>query len=295
MRKEDHGGGDGGDGFTRQTMAEQNPARLLSAAFPTPPPFYKHFTKQNVTRLRELRKEAEKNQPSETDGSGNAVIDVASLPPELRFLVPPEPPADGRYKAFGADYDVCLVLHVAARTSLRALTLTSDQLAQPTQSLESAGIPQLYPADVAESEPTLHLQKLTQAILLNFLELVGTLSVNPTQATQKVEDLQNLFYNVHDLINRYRPHQARESLILMMEEQVDKVKQDIARVNEAKEKMVGLLKGIEGLQTTAADTTSSEPPAKPPSSTESNTKSPEQRRLDAQRSMWDTLDSELGG
>lgn len=87
-------------------MAEQAQARMLSAAFPTPPPFYKHFTKQNVTKLRELRKEAAKNKFECDDESHQPQIDVLSLPPELRFLVPPEPPADGRYRSFGGDYDV---------------------------------------------------------------------------------------------------------------------------------------------------------------------------------------------
>lgn len=74
------------------------------------------------------------------------------------------------------------------------------------------------------------------------------LSVNPTQGPEKVEHLQQLFYNVHDLINRYRPHQARESLILTMEEQVDKIKADVSRVSEAKLKMGTLLKGMETLK-----------------------------------------------
>lgn len=80
-------------------MAEQTQqARMLSAAFPTPPPYYKHFTKQNVTKVRQIRKEAASNN----DGQ----VDVSSLPQELRYLVPPEPPADGRYKSFGAQHDV---------------------------------------------------------------------------------------------------------------------------------------------------------------------------------------------
>ena len=79
------------------TMADQAQARMLSAAFPTPPPYYKHFTKQNVTKVRQIRKEAATNANQ---------VDVESLPAELRYLIPPEPPADGRYKSFGAQHDV---------------------------------------------------------------------------------------------------------------------------------------------------------------------------------------------
>lgn len=78
-------------------MADQAQARMLSAAFPTPPPYYKHFTKQNVTKVRQIRKEAATNTNQ---------VDVESLPAELRYLIPPEPPADGRYKSFGAQHDV---------------------------------------------------------------------------------------------------------------------------------------------------------------------------------------------
>lgn len=82
---------------TSNSMADQAQARMLSAAFPTPPPYYKHFTKQNVTKVRQIRKEAATNTNQ---------IDVDSLPAELRYLIPPEPPADGRYKSFGAQHDV---------------------------------------------------------------------------------------------------------------------------------------------------------------------------------------------
>ncbi|KEQ94173.1 hypothetical protein AUEXF2481DRAFT_6226 [Aureobasidium subglaciale EXF-2481] len=191
-------------------MAEQAQVRMLSAAFPTPPPYYKHFTKQNVTKVRQIRKEAATNSDQ---------VDVESLPTELRYLIPPEPPTDGRYKSFGAQYD----------------------LAQPAQSLAQAGIQELYPADVVHLDPTPHLQTLTRAVLMNFLEMVGTLSVNPTQGPEKVEHLQTLFFNIHDLINRYRPHQARESLIMTMEDQLDKIKAQIKSVNSAKDRMQQVL------------------------------------------------------
>ncbi|GAB7349386.1 hypothetical protein MBLNU459_g8510t1 [Dothideomycetes sp. NU459] len=251
-------------------MAEQSQARMLSAAFPTPPPYYKHFTKDNVSRLRQIRKEvAASSQTDPEQGAEAPALDVLALPAELRYLVPPEPPADGRYKSFGADYD----------------------LAQPAQSLSAAGIPELYPADATDSDqfdPTSYLQSLTRSILLNYLELVGILSVNPTQGPEKVEHLQHLFYNVHDLINRYRPHQARESLILSMEEQVSKIRADVVRVSEVKQKMSALLKGVEQLgnvsaaQTDAANGTAGvrETPAKEAQHTQSD--------------VWNVLEKELG-
>ena len=58
---------------------------------------------------------------------------------------------------------------------------------------------------------------------------------------ERVQDLQTLMYNLHDLVNRYRPHQARESLILMMEERVDGMREEIRRVEEAKVKGAKLM------------------------------------------------------
>ncbi|TIA29067.1 mediator of RNA polymerase II transcription subunit 7 [Aureobasidium pullulans] len=236
-------------------MAEQAQARMLSAAFPTPPPYYKHFTKQNVTKVRQIRKEAATNSDQ---------VDVGSLPADLRYLIPPEPPADGRYKSFGAQHD----------------------LAQPAQSLAQAGIQELFPADAAHLDPTPHLQTLTRAVLLNFLELVGTLSVNPTQGPEKVEHLQTLFYNLHDLINRYRPHQARESLIMTMEDQLDKIKAQVESVNSAKDRMEQVLSDIRVQATSETANT----PAKQEKPSASETAQPTDT---IQKAMYDALEFNL--
>lgn len=138
-------------------------------------------------------------------------------------------------------------------------------MAQPAQSLAQAGIQELYPADVAHLDPTPHLQTLTRAVLLNFLELVGTLSVNPTQGPEKVEHLQTLFYNLHDLINRYRPHQARESLIMTMEDQLDKIRAQVKSVNAAKDRMQQVLGDIRSnaISDNIETPTKQEEPSKP--------------------------------
>ncbi|CAD0101079.1 unnamed protein product [Aureobasidium mustum] len=210
----------------RNSMADQAQARMLSAAFPTPPPYYKHFTKQNVTKVRQIRKEAATNTNQ---------VDVESLPAELRYLIPPEPPADGRYKSFGALHDV---------------------------------------------------RTLTRAVLLNFLELVGTLSVNPTQGPEKVEHLQTLFYNLHDLINRYRPHQARESLIMTMEDQLDKIRAQIKGVNAAKDRMQQVLGDIRS----NAISDNIETPAKQEKASESEAP----RLTDSiHKAMYDALEHDL--
>jgi mediator of RNA polymerase II transcription subunit 7 len=128
---------------------------------------------------------------------------------------------------------------------------------------------------------------LTRAVLLNFLELVGTLSVNPTQGPEKVEHLQTLFYNLHDLINRYRPHQARESLIMTMEDQLDKIKAQIKGVNSAKDRMQQVLGDIRSQATNENLDTPTTKQEKP-----SDTETP--RPTDSiHKSMYDTLDQDL--
>lgn len=128
---------------------------------------------------------------------------------------------------------------------------------------------------------------MTRAVLLNFLELVGTLSANPTQGPEKVEHLQTLFYNLHDLINRYRPHQARESLIMTMEDQLDKIKAQIKGVNSAKDRMQQVLGDIRIQATNENLDTPTTKQEKP-----SDTEIPRPNNS-IDKSMYDTLDQEL--
>ena len=78
-------------------MAEDQPSNALAAAFPAPPPFFEHFTPSNIARIREAREVAP--QATESDL-------FRDLPPELRFLIPPQPPQSGKYRSFGEIHDV---------------------------------------------------------------------------------------------------------------------------------------------------------------------------------------------
>ncbi|PSK54835.1 Mediator of RNA polymerase II transcription subunit 7 [Elsinoe australis] len=246
-------------------MAEQGQAPAMAAPFPNPPPYYKHFTKENLARLSEIQK-SQLTAKGETGGT----LDKSAMPEELRCLVPPEPPADGKYKSFGVQHD----------------------LKQPDISLAAAGITQIYPSSPSSTDPTPKLIALSRAILLNFLELVGIISNNPEEAAEKIEDLQTLFYNAHDLINQYRPHQARESLILMMEEQLERSRNEIAAVKEGREKLGDMLKSIEEVGQVQEKELEASTGTTNGERTESDTETKERRQ--AQKAMWDALDSELG-
>lgn len=63
------------------------------------------------------------------------------------------------------------------------------------------------------------LKKLNHSLLANFLDLLDLLVHCPDspKRAEKVEDLSLLFIHIHHLLNEFRPHQARETLRVMME------------------------------------------------------------------------------
>ena len=62
------------------------------------------------------------------------------------------------------------------------------------------------------------LHKLNHSILVNFLDLIDILIKAPESAKrdEKIDDLNLLFIHMHHLINEFRPHQARETLRVML-------------------------------------------------------------------------------
>lgn len=72
-------------------MAEQQP-QVPNAPFPAPPPIWKHFTSENLSRLQALKE----NDPKSEE-----------IPIELSYLEPPPPPTD-TYSIFGEEQTVRL-------------------------------------------------------------------------------------------------------------------------------------------------------------------------------------------
>lgn len=71
----------------------------------------------------------------------------------------------------------------------------------------------------------LEMKKLNASLLANFVELIDILVVNPAHFNEKLSDLELLFLNLHNLINAFRPHQARETLIEILRNQIEEGQQ----------------------------------------------------------------------
>lgn len=111
-----------------------------------------------------------------------------------RALKPPALPGD-TYSMFGNTFD------------------TTEAIIRP---LESQGIKRLYPQHFDRKK---ELKKLNHSLLANFLDLIDLLINSPDspRRTEKIDDLTLLFVHIHHLLNEYRPHQARETLRVMLD------------------------------------------------------------------------------
>ncbi|XP_005993120.1 mediator of RNA polymerase II transcription subunit 7 [Latimeria chalumnae] len=109
----------------------------------------------------------------------------------------PPPPIKDNYMMFGNQFQC------------------DDLIIRP---LENQGIERLHPLQFDHKK---ELRKLNISILVNFLDMLDILIKSPgsIKREEKLEDLKLLFVHLHHLINEYRPHQARETLRVMMEVQ----------------------------------------------------------------------------
>lgn len=88
---------------------QQQQQQIPNAPFPAPPPFWKHFTSENISRLKALKESDTKPE---------------DIPLELSFLEPPQPPTES-YTIFGEEQTV--TLPIFSRLHYFALR-DSDQL-----------------------------------------------------------------------------------------------------------------------------------------------------------------------
>ncbi|KAJ0002369.1 hypothetical protein NQD34_007518 [Periophthalmus magnuspinnatus] len=108
--------------------------------------------------------------------------------------------------------------------------------------LESQGIERLHPIQFDHKR---ELKKLNMSILINFLDLLDILIKSPgsIKREEKLEDIKLLFVHMHHLINEYRPHQARETLRVMMEVQKRQRLETAERFQKQLERVVEMIQG----------------------------------------------------
>ncbi|CAL1270007.1 unnamed protein product, partial [Larinioides sclopetarius] len=114
---------------------------------------------------------------------------------------------------------------------------TDDPIIPP---LESQGIRRLYPQNYDHKH---ELKKLNHSILVNFLDMLDTLIRCPdtSKRDEKKEDINLLFIHTHHLINEFRPHQARETLRVMLEVQKRQRIETTERFQKQLEKVMEML------------------------------------------------------
>ncbi|KAK1293315.1 Mediator of RNA polymerase II transcription subunit 7a [Acorus calamus] len=131
----------------------------------------------------------------------------------------PPPPIEGSYQLYGATYT------------------TDDVL----PSLEDQGVRQLYPKG-PNIDFKKELRSLNRELQLHILELADVLVERPSQYARRVEDVSLIFKNLHHLLNSLRPHQARATLIHILELQIQRRKQAVEDIKRRREVAQRLLK-----------------------------------------------------
>ncbi|KAI3405634.2 MED7 [Candida oxycetoniae] len=145
-------------------------------------------------------------------------------PGELRFLIPPELPPGTQYRGYGNIWSF------------------QDKLPD----LKDTEWKQLYNDENLTSKTKIaELHKIMDSLLINFLELIGILSIDPQQFEPKLKDISLLLINFNHLLNTYRPHQSRESLIMLLKNQIDHKNGEIEEIDRVchsvKEKIKNLV------------------------------------------------------
>ncbi|KAK3841344.1 MAG: MED7 protein-domain-containing protein [Linnemannia gamsii] len=189
-------------------------AQQQGAAFPAPPYYYQRYAQPNLALLEKV-----KSDPTNPD----LAVALDALPFPILALEPPPPIKRGICWMFGRPWPV------------------QDNLA----TLAEQGIEQLYPK--GEIDRVKELKKLNHSAIFNFLDLVHVLATSPGEFATKVDHIRVILINMHHILNEYRPHQARETLRLMMNDQLDRKRKETAALRKTCEDLRKKLAGLRAL------------------------------------------------
>ena len=285
-------------------MAEEGPPLNY---FPDPPPFFKHFTTENLNRLRDIEKEATNGAEVLSDvtnvSSKLSTEQILALPTELRYLIPPPPPnEDESFHVFGepakssGTNNFTQMMEFVSKTLGEQFVLSDWNYTQLYPS--TAPISPISAPEAASTSNTTegnfdrqrYLNRFNRSIIIEYLSLLGIVALNPTSEhkDRKLKHILTLVCNMHALINEYRPHQARETLISIMEEQVRKKKSEVQGVRSMREKVERVLEGFGKAVNGEAEGEKEE------QKSEEGVRAADSRRREAQTGIWDAMDEILG-
>lgn len=186
--------------------------QTVSELYPPPPSFYLNYTDENL----KLREDAMK-------AASSATLAATIQQQDFSFLDPPKPLTSGTFVVFGMEKSVT----------------------EEIQPLKNYQIPQLYPDEVEGTEEYIKvLKKLNHSLLFNYVELLKTLSHAPEDFAKNVDNIRLILINMHHILNTCRTHQARDTIKLMLEQQINRRMKSITEINQCKEKVESICSNI---------------------------------------------------
>lgn len=158
---------------------------------------------------------------------------------------PPPPPCYKMYKDYAKDPYTAPAAPppIEGPYVLYDTNYTTDDV---LPGLEEQGVRQLYPKG-PNIDFKKELRSLNRELQLHLLELADVLVERPSQYARRVEDISLIFKNLHHLLNSLRPHQARATLIHILELQIQRRKQAVEDIKRRRDEAQRLLK--EALET----------------------------------------------
>ncbi|BAO42008.1 mediator of RNA polymerase II transcription subunit 7 [Kluyveromyces marxianus] len=195
----------------------------ISALYPPPPPFIQFFTEENAVL----------HSKCQADKAVAESLTARQLE-QLKYFEKPELPKDGTYRAFGNVWQINDKLPELSQMGIEQLykkhSSASGSASGSGSASESADD---SPQSGANYENKIQeLKKLLKSLLLNFLELIGLLGVDSSMYDKKLNEIRVIAINIHHLLNEYRPHQSRESLIMLLEEQLEHKRREMEQINK---------------------------------------------------------------
>mmetsp|Transcript_15594 Transcript_15594/g.39868 ORF Transcript_15594/g.39868 Transcript_15594/m.39868 type:complete len:336 (-) Transcript_15594:701-1708(-) len=227
--------GDSGVPPNADPSAQPQPAQPdVVSSWPPPPPYYRLYAPPPLPPS---------SSSSSSSSSGVAISpSFSSSSPSVRssspnsssrdqtwYEPPPPPPplpADTTYRMFGTVLST-KELRPSLRDQGREPLYLNHQQVSLSQDPETGSVLD----DSAEPHPAqarAYLKRLNHSLMFGFLQLVDTLTRDPTRFQGRVEDLELIAVNMHHLLNAYRPHQAREILVDTLREQIQRRKDIIS-------------------------------------------------------------------